>query len=236
MKKLPIPDWQAMKMNKISAQPMTALLFAGGILNSKLGFALCAMAVFAPMFASRAIRAAFWAPARPHQGDPASKPVMSRRRLLLAYALGAVILGGSCFDLLNDTEHWPFSQYPMFSETRTGNPPFEELRLFGVTQREPLSEFPLDRNEYLEPFDNSRMPDALDYANQTHHLKVALENCLQRYDDLRASGIHQGPTLQALRLYRLTWTLNAQADNLNSPDRKELVAEVSEPVSRGRAR
>jgi hypothetical protein len=110
---------------------------------------------------------------------------------------------------------------------------FTTLRLYGVTQRQPLLEFPLDKNEYFEPFDNSRLPAALNIALSEHRLMPALEDCLQRYDALRVSGIHQGPTLQALRLYRVTWTLNPQASNVNAPDHKELVGEVSELGSRG---
>src|ERR1700738_3901936 len=138
-------------MNKINFQAVTALLFAGGILDSKLNFGLCALAVLALILANRELRKAFWAPTQPREGDATAAPAMLRWRLLAAYAVGAVILGGSLFDLVNDTEHWPFSQYPMFSylETRTDGR-FTLLRLYGVTQRQPLSEFPLDNNEYLE--------------------------------------------------------------------------------------
>lgn len=221
-------------MNEINPLPVTALLFSGGIFDSKLRFGLCALAFLGVIFANREVRKAFWAPAHPPEGDATAAQAMLRWRLLVAYAVGAVILGGSVFDSVNDTEHWPFSQYPMFSflETRTDGR-FTRLRLYGVTQQQPLLEFPLDKNEYLEPFDNSRLPDALDIARRENRLTTALEDCLERYDALRVSGIHQGPALQALRLYRVTWTLDPRASNVNAPDLKELLAEVSEPGSRG---
>ena len=57
---------------------------------------------------------------------------------------------------------------------------------------------------------------------------TALQDCLRRYEALRASGLHRGPALQGLRLYRVTWTPNPQVSNLNTPDSKEFVGEVFE--------
>ena len=68
------------------------------------------------------------------------------------------VIGGSAFDILADQEHWPFSQYPMFSGLWT-SPTFTWLRLFGVTADG--REFALDANRYVAPFDQSRLPKAL---------------------------------------------------------------------------
>ena len=40
---------------------------------------------------------------------------MPKHRLLLAHLLILGILGGSFYDILTRQEHWPFSNYPMFS-------------------------------------------------------------------------------------------------------------------------
>lgn len=195
---------------------------------------LCALAFLAIMLANREFRKALWAPAHASEGDTTAAPAMLRWRLVAVYALGAVILGGSIYDSMTDTEHWPFSQYSMFSWLdKPADHSYTMLRLYGVTQRQPLSEFPLDKNEYFEPFDNSRMPAALTIAVRENRLTPALEDCLKRYDDLRASGTHHGPTIQSLRLYRVTWTVDPQARNVANPDRKELLGEVFEPGSRG---
>jgi hypothetical protein len=105
--------------------------------------------------------------------------------------------------------------------------------MYGVTEWQPLSEFPLDKNEYMEPFDNSRMNDALDLAVREHRLTPALEDCLQRYDALRLSGIHHGPALEGLRLYRVTWISDPQASNVSTPEHKELLGEVADARLRG---
>jgi hypothetical protein len=154
---------------------------------------------------------------------------MTGWRLLIAYAVAAVIIGGSFYDFAADRETWPFSQYPMFSFIDAPpNGRFTIWRLYGVPQQQPLSEFPLDENKYLEPYDNSRLQNALDHAISQKQLTAALQDCLRRYDTLRALGIHQGPALQSLRLYRVTWTPNPQVTNLNAPDSMELLGEVFE--------
>jgi hypothetical protein len=53
-----------------------------------------------------------------------------------------------------------------------------------------------------------------------------LRDMLERYERLRSAGAHDGPPLRAVRLYEVEWTLDPHAANLQSPDRKQLLAEV----------
>jgi hypothetical protein len=219
-------------MIKIGLPSLAALLSSAVISERKLLAGLCALALLALALTNREVRKAIWAPARVAEGDTTAATAMLRSRLVAVYVLAAVILGGSAFDWLTDTEHWPFSQYPMFSWVDTQKS-FTMLRLYGVTARQPLSEFPLDKNEYLEPFDNSRMPNALNLALHERRVTPALEDCLRRYEALRVSGVHNGPQLRALRLYRVTWTVDWRASNMNAPDHKELLGEVLDVGSKG---
>jgi hypothetical protein len=152
---------------------------------------------------------------------------VTRRRRLFLNLVFAALIGGSLYDIAADEEHWPFSQYPMFS-TLWRTPTFSWLRLFGVDAAG--REFPLSSNRYIQPFDQSRLPKALrkimDGPNGAGDLHVALEDCLARYEALRLEGRHDGPPLTALRLYDLVWTIEPYAANLDAPDRKTLVAEV----------
>jgi hypothetical protein len=165
-------------------------------------------------------------------GEPAEAPAesasvvgMSSKRLLIVYALGSIIFGGAAADLLRDTEHWPFSQYPMFSQIQQAKT-YSMLRLYGVLQHSPLVEMPLDDNLYLQPFDNSRLPPALRHALAENRLDEGVTDCLTRYEALRRAKLHKGPPLVAMRLYRLTWTLDSTASNVDRPDAKELLTEV----------
>lgn len=215
-------------MDIASVCTTTALLSFGSLSPRQFLFFAALALLLIVIVANREARQAFWSPAQAAGGTSAPPP-MRPWRLLMVYALGVAIIGGSLFSWVTDTEHWPFSPYPMFSwlSPRTDFR-FTTLRLYGVTQEQPLSEFPLDRNEYLEPFDNSRLPAALDIAVHENRVAPVLKDCLDRYEALRASGIHHGPPITALRLYRVTWNLNAQASNVDAPKTKELLAEFSE--------
>jgi hypothetical protein len=158
-------------------------------------------------------------------GESTGKVAVSKSRLFVVYGLGAIIVGGALSDLVRDTEHWPFSQYPMFSQTEVTRT-FSMLRLYGILEQSPSVEVPLDSNLYLEPFDNSRLPPALEHAARVNRLDEAVMNCLTRYEALRREGRHNGPPLAGMRLYRLTWTLDPSASNVDQPDRKELLTEV----------
>ena len=154
---------------------------------------------------------------------------MTRQRTLLVYSLFAMITGGSLFDLLKDTEHWPFSHYAMYSGVEKSHT-LSILRLYGVTEGEPETEIPLSDNRFLQPFDNSRLPEALDDIvsdpRRRYLLDETVRDCLLRYEALRRAGSHSGPRLQAIRLYRVFWALDSQASNVDQPDRKDFIVEI----------
>jgi hypothetical protein len=108
------------------------------------------------------------------------------------------------------------------------SPTFTWLRLFGVT--DDGREFALDRNAFITPLDQSRLPKALRQVisdpDRARRLDEALATILARYRALAAEGAHDGPDVVALRLYELEWTIEHAAANLDRPDRKQLVAEV----------
>jgi hypothetical protein len=148
------------------------------------------------------------------------------RRALINFILLSLI-GGSIYDIAADREHWPFSQYPMFSGIWR-SPTFTWLRLVGVTADG--REFVLDANEYIEPFDQSRLPKALkrmlEESEDPARVRMALADCLNRYEELRREARHSGPPLTGMRLYELEWTIDRQAANVDRPDRRRFVAEV----------
>ena len=150
----------------------------------------------------------------------------SGRRAFLNLVFVAFI-AGSLYDIVMDQEHWPFSQYPMFSGVWR-SPTFAWLRLYGVTPD--VNEFPLDYNRYVSPFDQSRLPKALrqilDEPDAPARIRTAIEDCLARYEVLRVTGRHDGPALQAMRLYDLEWRIHPEGANVDSPDGKRLIAEV----------
>ena len=148
------------------------------------------------------------------------------RRLCLNVVF-LLVIAGSAFDIAADREHWPFSQYPMFSGVWT-SPTFTWLRLFGVTADG--REFALDANRYVAPFDQSRLPKALkrilDGADGVARVRAVLPDLLSRYEELRRADLHDGPPLVGLRLYELEWTIDRNAANVDRPDRRRFIAEI----------
>ena len=154
---------------------------------------------------------------------------LSLSRMALVWLLMVVLIGGSLYDIVTNREHWPLSQYPMFSTVDLA-PTVEALRLFGVTQEQVPREIPLLDNELIKPFDQRRLSSALEstYNNPARRplTELLLRDVLLRYERRRVNGEHRGPPLQAVRAYQMTWALDSQARNLDSPVVKRLLAEV----------
>jgi hypothetical protein len=153
---------------------------------------------------------------------------MSTRRLLLAHSLIQFGIAGSMYDIGTRQEHWPFSNYPMFSSVHR-QPTLTWLRLFGVTDEN--REVAILKYNELWPLDQSRLPLGLrrfvDQPDSGPRLQGALSDVLRRYNARREKGEIKGPELRALRLYKVGWTLEPFAANLDQPSTRELVAEAS---------
>lgn len=158
---------------------------------------------------------------------------MSKRRVLTAYAVIALVSVGSLFCIAAPAERWPFSAYRMYADVKR-EPRLELLRLFGVTGGDNPVEIPLLAFQYIQPFDQSRQRLVFTKISKDPQrqdlLPEALLDCLLRYESLRQDGRHSGPPLQGVRLYRLSWELDPWARNVDQPNRKELLQEATLPV------
>ena len=153
---------------------------------------------------------------------------MSMGRLAVAGAVIAGTAGGSIYDIATDREHWPFSPYAMFSNVER-EPTLDALRLFGVT-REQAREIPLLDGRLIQPFDQRRLTTAFErtYNNPARRglTDSMLRDVLAHYERLRSAGEHDGPPLQAVRLYDVRWKLDPNAANVSTPDHRRLLGEV----------
>ena len=152
-------------------------------------------------------------------------------RRMRRVAISILLLGflaGSAYDIVADEEHWPFSQYPMFSGVWQ-SPTFSWLRLYGVSAADG-HEFALDANRYVSPFDQSRLPKVLrrmlERQDGLARIHQALGDLAARYETLRQHGVHEGPRIATLRLYEVEWTIDRHAANVEHPDYRRLIDEV----------
>ena len=155
---------------------------------------------------------------------------VGRARVRLVYALVTFFVVFSLQALITDHEHWPFSQYGMYSEVQRDRS-LTTLRLFGVTTDE-SKRIPLLDFQYIQPFDPSRLRLALEgmdvQSNREQLLTDALRDCLARYEMLRLAGRHDGPRLQGLELNRVSWELDPWARNVDRPQRSETLLRVTQ--------
>lgn len=154
---------------------------------------------------------------------------ISAWRLRTIYSAIALVVGGSVFALVSDTEFWPFSSYPMYAQLQP-HASLTVLRWFGVTDEEAPREVPLLAPAYIAPFDQGRLRMNLEHLDSTARrevlLREALHDVLARYDTRRAARLHDGPALRGIRLYRLHWELDPWARNITEPSQKDLLFEV----------
>jgi GT2 family glycosyltransferase len=150
-------------------------------------------------------------------------------RIATVHALVGLLLIGSAFDIVTGREHWPFSPYPMFSAVERSRT-LDSLLLTGVSADSSGREFVLRDAAFIAPFDQCRLNTALQRARSTRdggvRLRAMLQDTLRRYEFQRERGSHDGPPLRAVRVYEAHWTLDAQATNVDSPDRTRLIDEI----------
>lgn len=151
---------------------------------------------------------------------------MSARRLWVVHTLIFALLGFSLASIATGQEWWPFSPYQMFSKARTDRS-LTRKRVFAVTVDG--REFPLIEDAALRPFDKCRLARAFLHMAERQGrgglYREALRDVVARYERGRRAGWHDGPAISGARLYLATWSLDAWARNLDSPDERVRLAE-----------
>jgi hypothetical protein len=152
------------------------------------------------------------------------------RRIVVTSGLVALV-GAHLVELTRDSEHWPVCSYPMYAEL-ADEPTVESHRLVGV-RADTGAEMWLHAQEYIGPFDQSRLAMVL-MRIAVHGGKDrwdrALADLLQRYEQRRQSGLHDGPPLTGMRVYETRHDLHPEAKNRHTPEYRELIAEAEAPA------
>ncbi len=140
-----------------------------------------------------------------------------RRRALTAFFL--FVIAGHAFDIVAKREDWPFSYYPMYAVVRPSH--LKKDLVVGVSAE---GEFPINVGRHFKPLDVTRLRRGLGKIEQQRpaDYRRALNQLFERYDQLRARGVHRSPPLLALRIYKAEWTLRDRASNRDQPDAKHL--------------
>ena len=161
--------------------------------------------------------------------SPAPQP-MRPWRVWLVTGVVAVLVLGHLMEVVRQSEHWPFSNYPMWARVSTE---WHETQVVpvGVTAAEVPAEVALTNPAYFAP-----MPlyyQRLNFravANKPQQREKLLRDYLDRYERRRARHLHDGPPLKGIRLYELYWTMDRGATNVDRPERRTLVYEYPPPA------
>ena len=97
-----------------ATHPLTEYLAHWSRIASKVSFGLVILYVYILL---AMVRVAREAPAELHESP--GKVAISKPRRLVVYGLGVVIFGGALFDLIRDTEHWPFHSTQCFLKLKS---------------------------------------------------------------------------------------------------------------------
>lgn len=160
--------------------------------------------------------------------QPAAPP-MKRRRVWIVYGLLAVIVGGHLVEVVTQREHWPFSPYQMWSVPSLG---WEMDRpiLRGVTAEPAPREVAITPGQvYPIPYQTVvvNMQDASKAVakGEPAKAKVIIDGLMAHYNARLAAGKNGGTKLKDLRLYTVTWKMDADATEASkkNPVRTTLV-------------
>jgi hypothetical protein len=163
--------------------------------------------------------------ARAVEPTPAAVGTITHARRTLVVVIAVLLVIASAFEIVRDGDHWPLSSYSMFAELRT--PDVRLKRLYGVHDgREVELVVPL----HVAPFHEARLMTALRRLGRRDDgadaRRAALRAILERYEGLRVAHEHDGPALDGLRFYELSWARASGAANRDAPSRR-LIAEVA---------
>ena len=147
-------------------------------------------------------------------------PLGNRRRVGIIAVITTVVLGSLASIFLN-REVWPFSQYGMYSGIAQER--FSQIRVFGVTA---AGEVDLSATRYWTPMGRVHFDLAVQrWQEDTEQVEAALSGALTLYDSRRLLGSHDGPAVRGLRFYEVEWLLHPRAENVDRPERRELIYE-----------
>ena len=148
---------------------------------------------------------------------------MRRWRVWLVNGLAALLVLGHLMEIARQTEHWPFSNYPMWARVSKEWHETQVLPM-GVSADDPSEEVALTDPAYFAP-----MPvyyQRLNFRSAARKPGVRdrmLREYLDRYERRRSDRLHSGPPLKGIRLYELYWMMDRGASNAAAPERKTLL-------------
>jgi hypothetical protein len=159
---------------------------------------------------------------------------MSPWRYLVALGLVAFILGGHILDITWAREHWPFSYYPMYARVESARK--QTLLSLSGLMRSPGKRaiVRLTDSRYVPPLNEGRLRVILmaayrrgDRPQNIDAVKQVMRDYMRLYEARRIAGLHDGPQMQEIYLYRFTWNLRPDGTPQSKPSKSEQLLKVT---------
>jgi hypothetical protein len=154
-----------------------------------------------------------------------------RRTFLVSFI--SLMIGAHLLAIAVKFDDWPLSYYGMFSTIARRDAGFPLL--YGVTAEGHEVVLPL--HSHFAPFNRTMLGNSLRKLDQAarrtrkkrnpQQVTPAIESLLALYELNRERGRHAGPEIVAMRLYRCKFQLDPQLANLEAPEHREFVCEVT---------
>ena len=153
---------------------------------------------------------------------------MKRWRVWVVFSLVTLLLVGHAVDIAGQREHWPFSHYPMYARAEKKKRQ-ELLSLFGL-MRAPghRALVRITDPSYVPPLNEGRLRVILmaAYRRGTTEQNLAdarrvMADYMRMYEARRVAGLHNGPRMTEIHLYRLTWKLRPDGTHATRPWKQE---------------
>jgi hypothetical protein len=172
-----------------------------------------------------------------HVAAPTILPVpMKSWRVWLVLCLAGAITAGHLYDVISQTEQWPFSYYPMYARAEKRQS-LTVLSLYAVIKRDGhrrvvrVTDAP-DLPQ-LPALNEGRLRVILMAAwnrppgNNEAAARDVLGDYIRLYEAHRLAGLLDGPQILEARLYKLTWRLGPDGSRKSRPNRAQLLASVA---------
>ncbi|MGH7178591.1 MAG: hypothetical protein ACREJC_14535, partial [Tepidisphaeraceae bacterium] len=158
---------------------------------------------------------------------------MARWRVLLVGAVACGLVSIHAFDVVTQTEQWPFSYYFMYARTQK-RAQLQVLALFGVFKDGKKTMIRrITEDKFVPPLNERRLRNMLMAAwgkgQTTKNIRGTarlLRDYMKLYESRRLLGLHQGPEMIEARMYKLTWPLRYSVNN-QKPQKQEFLLGVN---------
>lgn len=155
--------------------------------------------------------------------------------MVIVTALALVLV--HAYDVYHGVEHWPSSNYPMYSRVESKRR-LKLLTLFGEVRDGKGTRLTWLKDERVIPeISERRMRNILmatwdlgPSRGRGARVERLLHDYLELYEARRLLGRHHGPPLVRAHLFELSWRLGSNRKPLGRPDERRLLA--SSPLPR----